>query len=400
MKNLINLHFLILSIFIITACNPEDKASKSNKVVHYTCSMHPQIKADKPGKCPICHMVLTEVKSDNSKSNEITLTEQQIKLGNIKISTIQESQNQMEQKFLGVLTSNQDRVNVISTRAMGRIEKLFVKTEGEYVKAGQPIYEIYSEPISIAKRDFKTAFLQLGLTDGKDKNIMSLLEAAKQKLLYFGLTNIQIEALKTSNELSPYTTFYSNYSGFVSEVLIQEGSYAMEGSPLLRLVDLSRLWLEVQINASYINNISLGKNAKVVFMDFPEKEINAKITFINAEFIPNTRLVLVRLDIPNATLVLKPGMQANVSLINKSLKGIFIPIDAVIQDEKASYIWIETSEGKFENRMVETGIELNGLIEIKSNIEENARMVISGAYLINSEYKFRKGSDPMEGMKM
>lgn len=401
MKNSIKIPFLIFSILFIASCNNnKEMDSKANDGTYYTCSMDPQIREDKPGKCPICHMELTKVKVDDSKSNEIKLSDQQIKLGNIKTATIEESQNQMEQNFLGVLTSNQNNVNVLSTRAMGRIEKLFVKTEGAYVKVGQPIYEIYSEDISVAKRDYKSAFLQLGLTGGTDKNIKGIFEASKQKLLYFGLTNTQIEALKTTKELSPYTTFYSNYAGFVSEVLMQEGSYAMEGSPILKLVDLSSLWLEVQVNANYINDISLGKMAKVSFVDFPEKAMNAKVSFINAELISNSRLVLVRLDIPNPALVFKPGMQANVSLVNKPLKGLFIPIDAVIQDEKASYIWIEKSEGKFENRMVEIGVEINGLIEIKSNIPKNTKIVISGAYLINSEYKFRKGSDPMEGMKM
>jgi Cu(I)/Ag(I) efflux system membrane fusion protein len=401
MKYKINICFLILTILFISACkkNKEQDAA-SNDGSYYTCSMHHQIRQDKPGKCPICHMDLIKVKPQKPKSNEITLSEQQIKLGNIKTAIIEESQNQMAQKFLGVLTSNQNKVNMLSTRAMGRIEKLFVKTEGEYVKIGQPIYEIYSEDISIAKRDYKSAFLQLELNDAIDKTIKSILEAAKQKLLYFGLTTAQIEALKTSNDLSPYTTFYSNYAGFVSEVLVQEGSYTMEGSPLLKLVDLSSLWLEVQVNANYINNISLGKNAKVSIVDFPEQELNAKVSFINAELSPNSRLVLIRLDIPNTTLTFKPGMQANVSLVNKPLKGLYIPIDAVIQDEKSSYIWIEKSEGKFENRMVETGTEINGMIEIKSNISSNTKVVISGAYLINSEYKFRKGSDPMEGMKM
>lgn len=401
MKNIIKLNILILSILIISSCKKnENKESKSDNISYYTCSMHPQIKQDKPGKCSICHMELTQVKADDSMNNEITLTEQQIRLGNIKTASIEESQNQMEQNFIGVLTSNQNNVNVLSARAMGRIEKLYVKTEGSYVKVGQAIYEIYSENISVAKRDYKTTFLQLGLSGGFDKNLMRILEAAKQKLLYFGLSNTQIEAIKTTKELSPYTTFYSNYSGFVSEVLMQEGSYAMEGSPLLKLVDLSNLWLEVQINTAYINNISLGKIAKVSFVDFPEKTMNAKVSFINPELIPNSRLVLVRLDIPNPTFVFKPGMQANVSLINKSLKALFIPVDAVIQDEKYSYVWIEKSEGIFENRMVKTGEEINGLIEIKSNLSPKMKVVISGAYLINSEYKFRKGSDPMKGMKM
>ncbi|MNR25431.1 hypothetical protein D3C85_1425840 [compost metagenome] len=82
------------------------------------------------------------------------------------------------------------------------------------------------------------------------------------------------------------------------------------------------------------------------------------------------------------------------------MKGLFIPIDAVIREENASYIWVEKRPGIFENLMVETGIETNGLIEIKSEIDASKKIVITGAYAINSEYKFRKGTDPMEGMKM
>ena len=128
MKNIIKLNILILSILIISSCKKnENKESKSDNISYYTCSMHPQIKQDKPGKCSICHMELTQVKADDSMNNEITLTEQQIRLGNIKTASIEESQNQMEQNFIGVLTSNQNNVNVLSARAMGRIEKLYVK---------------------------------------------------------------------------------------------------------------------------------------------------------------------------------------------------------------------------------------------------------------------------------
>ena len=103
---------------------------------------------------------------------------------------------------------------------------------------------------------------------------------------------------------------------------------------------------------------------------------------------------------PNQNLELKPGMQAIAKINQSKAKGLFIPIDAVIQEENASYIWIEKRPGIFENLMVETGIEINGMIEIKSEIDSTKKVVITGAYAINSEYKFRKGSDPMEGMKM
>ena len=93
-------------------------------------------------------------------------------------------------------------------------------------------------------------------------------------------------------------------------------------------------------------------------------------------------------------------MQAIAKLMISGGKGIYIPTDAVIREENASYIWVEKKPGVYENLMVETGIETNGLIEIKTKIANGQKGVITGAYAINSEYKFRKGSNPMEGMKM
>jgi Cu(I)/Ag(I) efflux system membrane fusion protein len=104
--------------------------------------------------------------------------------------------------------------------------------------------------------------------------------------------------------------------------------------------------------------------------------------------------------VPNSNLLLKPGMQSVAKLTQSNLKAIFIPIDAVIRDENASYIWVEKSHGIFENVMVETGAEADGMIEIKSELDPSKKVVITGAYAINSEYKFRKGSDPMAGMDM
>jgi Cu(I)/Ag(I) efflux system membrane fusion protein len=397
---------VLFSIFlaVVSACNTKNKeekvGNKSKETTFYTCSMDPQIKEDQPGKCPICHMELTPVKLDESNSNEISLSKQQIQLGNITTQTIAATQSNINQNYTGVLTINQEKIKTVSARAMGRIEKLYVKTIGDYVSKNQPLYSLYSEDIAIAKQDYYTAYKQLTMPGDFGKNARNMLQSAKQKLQFFGLTNAQIESIKTAAAVSPYTIFYSTASGTVSEVMATEGSYAMEGSPIIKLADLNNLWLETQINVNYAKNLKLGQSAAVTFTDFPDKTINAKVSFINPETNPDTRLLLIRMEIPNPNLQFKPGMQAMAKLTQSNVKGLYIPIDAVIREEKASYIWLEKKPGIFEVLMVETGVETNGMIEIKSDIDASKKVVITGAYAINSEYKFRKGSDPMEGMKM
>ena len=404
MKQLQKIALILLAFTVILACNSKNKGGHephlNGESIFYTCSMDPQIKEDKPGKCPICHMDLTPMKKDNGVSTEISLSDQQIKLGNISTALISESQNSLEDSYTGVLTVNQEKIKSISSRAMGRIEKLYFKTEGDYIQKNQAVYQLYSEPIAIAKQDYVTAYKQLSMPGDFGKNAKNLLEGAKQKLLFFGLSNAQIEGLKKTNEVSPYTIFYSTYSGTVSEIAATEGNYVMEGAPIIKIADLNNLWLETQVNVNYANSLRLGQTAIISFTDYPNKKMKATISFINPEINPDSRLLLIRMEVPNPSMLLKPGMQANAQLKRSNLKGIFIPVDAVIRDENASFIWVEKSHGVFENVMVDTGVESNGMIEIKSELDANKKVVITGAYAINSEYKFRKGNDPMAGMKM
>jgi Cu(I)/Ag(I) efflux system membrane fusion protein len=396
--------FLPVLFLVFMACNTKSKEKHGNheskETTFYTCSMDPQIKEDKPGKCPICHMELTPIEHSDTEADEISLSKQQIQLGNITTQTISEANTSLEQSYTGVLILNQEKIKTISVRSMGRIEKLFFKSAGDYVNKGEPAYVLYSEDIAIAKQDYVLAYKQLSMPGDFGKNAKNLLNAAKQKLLFFGLTNAQIENIKNSKEVSPYTTFYSTYSGTITELLMTEGSYAMEGSGIIKLADLSTLWLETQVNVNYAKNLKLGQNANISFADFPEKNINAKVSFINPEINPDSRLLLIRMEIPNPNLLLKPGMQAIAKLSQPKQKGLFIPIDAVIREENAAYIWVEKRPGVFENLMVETGVETNGMIEIKSEIDAAKKVVITGAYAINSEYIFRKGTDPMAGHDM
>jgi Cu(I)/Ag(I) efflux system membrane fusion protein len=395
---------LLLAFVVVIACNTKNKEDHSGhqdeESVFYTCSMDPQIKEDKMGKCPICHMELTPMKKDNAAFNEIALSEQQIKLGNITTQTIEETRSNLEEKYTGVLTINQEQIKTVSARAMGRIEKLYFKTTGDYVKKNQAVYQLYSEDIAIAKQDYFTAYTQRTMPGDFGKNAKSMMQAAKQKLLFYGLSNAQIESIKSNAQISPYTTFYSTYSGYISEIAATEGSYVMEGAAIIKMADLNSLWLETQVNVSNASSLKMRQKAVVSFTDYPAKEMEATISFINPEINPDSRLLLVRMEIANPNLVLKPGMQGVAKLTQSNRKGLFIPIDAVIREESHKYIWIEKSPGLFQNLMVETGVEANGMVEITSEMDSSKKVVVTGAYAINSEYIFRKGSDPMAGMKM
>jgi len=369
--------------------------------LYYTCSMDPQVKEDKPGKCPICKMELTAVKkSSNQNADEIELSEQQIQLGNIHTDTINSSM--MGDKIVLTATLNIDQMKTtsISARVMGRIEKLYFKNIGDYIKKGERLYDLYSEELNNSKQELVLALEQKSTLDNTIIDFDRLIQSAKFKLLLWGMSEAQIEEIVRTRKTSPRTTFYSNASGYITTLDVSEGDYTMEGSTVMQLADLSTVWAEAQVYASQLSQIDRTGIAEVQLPDIPGKKVTGKIAFVNPEINTDTRINLIRVSIPNPGNQLKPGMPAYVIVKNQQHNMLSLPIDAVIRDGKGATVWVQTEKNTFKNRMVEVGMETGDRIEIKSGLKEGDVIVITGAYLINSEYIFKNGADPMAGMKM
>ncbi len=93
-------------------------------------------------------------------------------------------------------------------------------------------------------------------------------------------------------------------------------------------------------------------------------------------------------------------MAAYVNISAGDHHVLALPSDAVLRDGKMAMVWLETKQNTFKSVMVQTGMESGDMIEIKSGIQPGDVVVTSGAYLLQSEYVFRKGANPMAGMKM
>jgi Cu(I)/Ag(I) efflux system membrane fusion protein len=367
--------------------------------IYYTCSMDPQVVEYKPGKCPICKMDLTPVQKKNGeKHDEIQLSEQQILLGNIKTDTIRNGSIGDQLVLTGTLNFDQLRSTSISARVMGRVEKLFFINLGDYIKAGAPLYELYSEELNNAKQEYLLALDRKQAFAGETViDFDQLMQGAKNKLLLWGMSEKQLQELAKNKNPGLTTTFYSNASGYITTLDIREGDYIMEGGTVVRLADMSNLWAEAQVYTSQLAEIDRNSIATVQIPDFDGKELKGKIEFINPEINPDTRINLVRISIPNPGNRLKPGMPVYVLLKSPDRKTLSLPINAVIRDGKGATAWIQTTGNTFKSVMVQTGLESDDRIEIKSGIKPGDIVVISGAYLLHSEYVFKKGADPMAG---
>jgi membrane fusion protein, copper/silver efflux system len=392
---------IIIAVVLFVACKGKKSRPPADPDVYYTCSMDPQVKENKPGKCPICKMELTAArKSNHQNTDEIELSDQQVQLGNIHVDTLGKSSIGNQVILNATLNFDQQKTSAVSARIAGRIEKLYYKNIGDYVPQGSKLFELYSEELNNAKQEYLLTLEKQKTLDNTLINFDQLLEGAKNKLLLWGMTESQLAELAKNNKAEPLTPFYSHAAGFITSLEISEGSHVTEGSTILRLADLSTLWAEAQVYSSQLSTIDREGQAIVQFSDMPGIEVKGKIEFLNPEINPDTRINLVRVSILNPNHQLKPGMSAYVTIKNREYKTLSLPADAVIRDGKGASVWVQISKNKFKYKMVQLGLENNDQVEIKSGLKAGDEVVISGAYLLNSEYIFKTGSNPMEGMKM
>jgi Cu(I)/Ag(I) efflux system membrane fusion protein len=358
--------------------------------------MDPQVISDKPGKCPICKMELTAVKKSSVKqTDDIQLSDQQIQLGNIQTDTISSGEIGDEVVLTGTLNLNGSKASSISARIMGRIERLYVKNVGDYVSKGMPLIELYSEELNNAKQEYILALQRRKLfTEQSIINFEDIIQSARNKLQLWGMSDFQIKALENEKQTPLTTTFYSNKNGYITSVDVTEGSYVMEGGTIIQLADLSSLWAEAQVYATQISQIPHVGSARVQIPD-AGLEVNGKIEFSNPELSPDSRINIVRITVPNREKKLRPGMSAYVRFKTTEKNTLNLPTDAVIRESKGATVWLKTGNNTFRSQMVSTGLENNGVVEITSGLKKGDVVVVRGTYLLNSEFIFKRGTDPM-----
>jgi Cu(I)/Ag(I) efflux system membrane fusion protein len=396
---------LLATLLFAFACSNSDNSNK-NENEYWTCTMHPQVHKDGPGACPICGMDLikkvvddkADVSSKSDMEGMLTLTSDKQILANVSTIKIKKENLKKELTAYSYLDFVEQNRKTIPAKFNGRIEKLFVDKTGDYIKKGQPLFEIYSPDLVQAQNDYLIA-----LSNNKNE-INSLLAASRKKLELFGLTDHQIDELKRSGEIKLTLTYYSPVSGTVIEKKVQEGMYVNEGTVIYEAAELSTLWNIAEVNETDLSTIKLGSKVKLKLKAYPGEEFMGKVTFIYPVINSQTRTVKIRSEFSSHNNKLKPQMYGETIFFDDAGTGLLVPADAVIFSGNKNVVWVKTGDGMFEGRSVELGQKFGDKYQIISGLNEGDEVAASGGFLIDSESQLKTGkltgSGNMEGMDM
>lgn len=393
---------LVPSIFV-AACKSEVKETKAGvtaKKQTYTCPMHPQVIKEEMGTCPICGMDLVPFEK-NSNDKALKVDEKRQLLANITTLIIGANSLSGTKQLNGRLTIDPEQSSYISSRIAGRIEQLYVRETGVRVKKGQPLYQLYSEQLAALQQEYLMAVAQQKQFPG-DKIEQQLVASAQQKLLLYGQSPGQLQALLTSQKKNPYVTFFAPQGGLVAEISVTPGQYVAEGGPIMRLEGYGELWVEADVYPNEAGSIKEGQKVKVVIPGWEDQPQEMTIDFITPALLSGTQLTQIRGSIPNPNQQWQPGAQANVFVPtgNQKSSALTLPVDAVIRDGKGMHVWLKKGKDNFEPKRVTTGQENDNQVEITAGLSGGEQVVVTGAYLLYSEYILKKGKNPVEGLKL
>ncbi|UVD79199.1 efflux RND transporter periplasmic adaptor subunit [Myroides albus] len=365
-----------------------EEAPTTEAATVWTCSMHPQIKMDKPGKCPLCAMDLIPLKSsdasdDTIDDSAIQMSKEAVALANIQTTRVSRKDPVKDIQLYGTIQVDERLQQSQTSHVNGRIEKLNVNFTGESVRQGQLIATIYSPELLTAQQELLEAV--------KLKDFQPLLvDAAKEKLRLWKMSESQINNVLNTGKVSPYVNVYANTSGIVVTKNVSEGDYISQGSVLYSVSNLSKIWAVFDAYENDLPFLKVGDNLEYTLQSLPGKVYSGKIAFINPIIDATTRTAKIRVETNNADNLLKPEMYANARIkapMKEYKNEMVIPKSAVLWTGKRSIIYVKqqgTSTPAFLMREIVLGPSLGDNYVVMSGLNDKEEIVTNGVFTIDA----------------
>ena len=379
----------------LSFCNlaSADTAPEQEKeILYWVAPMDPNYRRDQPGKSPMGMDLIPYYSASDENDNSVRISPAVVQNLGVRTSKAELTRLWRGIDTVGYVDYDESKVSHIHLRTEGWIEKLAVESEGERVKKGDFLFDVYSPKLVNAQEELVTA-----LASGNN----GLIRATKERLSALGISSSQIRALEKNKKVKQRISIYAPQDGVVSVLPVREGMFVKPSQKVMTLGDLSSVWLLAEVFERQSQWVEVGQDAEVNLSYIPGKSWNGKVEYIYPSLDPKTRTLKVRLRFENPGERLKPNMYANVKIYGGA-KGntIVIPLEGLIRSGREERVILALGDGRFEARNVRAGIESGNYVEILEGVEEGDDIVTSGQFLIDSEASMRASLNRMTDPEM
>lgn len=431
----------ILIVGRMTSDKASDTAAANSTGQIWTCSMHPQVRLPKPGKCPICSMPLilaksnAPVKADAGKAPEsmLELSDHAREMASVETVPVERRKITHELRAVGKVQYNEAALAIINSRVEGYIERLYVDFTGVQVKQGDHLVDIYSPDLIVAQKELLVAL------EGPANNAVT--ESSKLKLLRWGLTQEQVDDLVQHKKVSERVTLFSPISGTVTEKMAVQKGMVKAGEMLYKLANLDSVWVYLDIYEYELGWVQSGQSVEISAEAYPGQTFAGRIWFINPVLTEESRTVKVLVNIANADQRLKPGMfvstvirvpvLANGKAAPTGLGGQFtclmhpqivlpqpgkcptcgmiltqipggsakptddelnvlaLPVAAVLDSGVRKLVYVEHARGEFMPMDVSVGPRAGDYYPVLAGLKDGDLVAVRGNFLLDSQFQIQ-----------
>jgi RND family efflux transporter MFP subunit len=365
----------------------------------WTCGMHPQVLQDHPGPCPICGMQLTPVAVGASAAAPggagagVTIDPVIVQNMGVRTAAVEEGTLAVPIRAVGVLSEAEPARHDVNLRVSGWIERLYAHTEGMHLAVGDPLFDLYSPELQAAVGELIAArqARDAATTEPSRAAAARVVAAASRKVELYGLPASEVARLARLERAPRTITFRSPIRGHLVMKSVVDGAAVAVGTDVMRIVDHSRLWLDARVFEQDLPLVHLGQTATATLTALPGRPIEGKVIFIHPHLDDATRTAMIRLEVANPTLTLRPGMYAAVEIATEApTRTLLVPREAIIDTGSRQIAFVAGEAGHFTPRALTLGIEAGGTVQVLGGLTAGEQVVTSGQFLLDAESRVRE----------
>ena len=413
------IHFAVLATAVLIVLSlvfgrffaySEAQAKSGRHVLYYVDPMHPSYKSDKPGIAPDCGMKLVPVyEGDSAATNSaampaaepVVIDAHAQQLAGIRVAEIRAGGTARISRVVGRVTPEDVRIYSVNSGVDGFIRETYNDSVGNFVKKDQKIAAYYSPDFLSAASGFLAATERVPGSVAKDgakftpswggtiaKEGVRSIQGYTDHLRNLGMSDAQIQHIADSRELPDSIEVLSPVDGFILSRNITAGMHFDHIMEFYRIADLSKVWVEAEVNEADAQSLRPGSAAQVTLHGIGRK-FSARVANSLPQSEAGGDTARVRLELDNPSFALRPDMIVDVDLPLGTTTAVTVPMDALVYTGERTRVYVERAQGKFDSRDVETGARLGDQVEILRGVTPGDRIVVAGAFLVDSENRLK-----------